>query len=136
MTRSIRLRLLTGAFLLVLALVLAGCGGGGGQKGQGKGGQEQLAIEGSSTVLPITQAAAEAFNRENPNVDITVGGAGTGDGIEAFCNGDIPIADASRPIKPEEADTCQQNGVEFMSSRWPGTASRSWSTLRTNSRRT
>jgi len=108
------LRLLTGAFLLALALVLAGCGGGGGQKGQGKGGQEQIAIEGSSTVLPITQAAAEAFNRENPNVDITVGGAGTGDGIEAFCNGDIPIADASRPIKPEEADTCQQNGVEFI----------------------
>ncbi len=117
-----------GTFLLALALLLAGCGGGGGQKDEGKkkeqekkekgqvkgGGQDQISIEGSSTVLPITQAAAEAFREENPNVDITVGGAGTGDGIEAFCNGEIPIADASRAIKSEEADTCQQNGVEFI----------------------
>jgi phosphate transport system substrate-binding protein len=117
-----------GVFLLTLALVLAGCGGGGEQgqkedkkeqekkeKGEAKSGaQDQISIEGSSTVLPITQAAAEGFNRQNPNVQITVGGAGTGDGIEAFCNGDIPIADASRAIKPEEAETCQENGVEFV----------------------
>ena len=128
MSRVGRSRLSIGAFLLVLALVLAACGGGGEQgqkedkkeqekkeKGEAKGGgQDQISVEGSSTVLPITQAAAEGFNQENPNVQITVGGAGTGDGIEAFCSGDIPIADASRAIKPEEAETCQENGVEFI----------------------
>ena len=119
-------------FLLALALVLVGCGGGGGQKeekggettkgGETKGGGTkasgggspgQIAIEGSSTVLPITQAAAEGFNKQNPDVRITVGGAGTGDGFQAFCSGDIQIADASRPINDEEQQNCQKNGVEF-----------------------
>ncbi len=101
-----------GTFLLILALVLAGCGGGG-QKQEG-GGQGQIAIEGSSTVLPITQAVAEVFNRQNPDVQITVGGAGTGDGFEAFCSGDTQISDASRPIRSEEADRCEQAGIEFV----------------------
>jgi phosphate transport system substrate-binding protein len=65
-------------------------------------------------VLPITQAAAEGFNRQNPDVQITVGGSGTGDGFEAFCSGDTQIADASRPIRDEEAQTCEENGVEFI----------------------
>ena len=121
-----RSSLLTGVFLLTLALVLAGCGGGGekkedekktedtkAQKGGG-GDSGQIAIEGSSTVLPITQAAAEGFNQQNPEVRITVGGAGTGDGFEAFCSGETQISDASRPIEEEEAQTCQENGVEFI----------------------
>jgi phosphate transport system substrate-binding protein len=127
LSRSARSSLLVGVFLLALALVLAGCGGGGQKeekggettnggetKASGGGSSGQIAIEGSSTVLPITQAAAERFNKQNPNVRITVGGAGTGDGFQAFCSGDIQIADASRPINGEEAQNCQQNGVEFI----------------------
>ncbi len=102
-----------GTFLLVLALVLAGCGGGQKQEGGG-GGSGDIAIEGSSTVLPITQAAAEAFNRQNRDVRITVGGAGTGDGFEAFCSGETQISDASRPIRDEETRTCEENGIEFI----------------------
>ena len=82
--------------------------------GAGVGSPGQIAVEGSSTVLPITQAAAEGFNEQNPDVQITVGGAGTGDGFEAFCNGDTQISDASRPIKDEEVQTCEENGVEFI----------------------
>ncbi len=100
MSRGARLRLLMSTFLLALTLVLAGCGGGG-QK-QEAAAQSQIAVEGSSTVLPITQAAAEAFNRQNSDVRISVGGAGTGDGFEAFCNGDTQISDASRPIEEDE----------------------------------
>ncbi|MDQ3966058.1 MAG: substrate-binding domain-containing protein, partial [Actinomycetota bacterium] len=116
MSRAARLRLLMGTFLLALALVLAGCGGGGGGQKQegGGGGSGDIAIEGSSTVLPITQAVAEAFNRQNPDVRITVGGAGTGDGFEAFCSGETQISDASRPIKDEEVRTCEENGIEFI----------------------
>ena len=115
------------AFLLTLALVLAGCGGGGEkkedekkkedtakEKGGGGGSPGQIAVEGSSTVLPITQAAAEAFNQQNPDVQITVGGAGTGDGFEAFCSGDTQISDASRPIEDDEVQACQENGIEFI----------------------
>src|SRR5688500_10343295 len=102
-----RLRLLAGVgLLLALWLVVAACGGGAsGEQGGGGGGGDvsgQIAIEGSSTVLPITQAAAEAFSQENPDVRISVGGAGTGDGFEAFCAGETQISDASRPIDPEE----------------------------------
>jgi phosphate transport system substrate-binding protein len=75
----------------------------------------QIAVEGSSTVLPITQAAAEAFSQENPDVRISVGGAGTGDGFEAFCAGETQISDASRPIDPEEEmPLCKENGVEYI----------------------
>jgi len=105
--------------LLALSIVIAACGGAASgsqqeeEKGDG-GASGQIAVEGSSTVLPITQAAAEGFRQQNSDVDITVGGAGTGDGFEAFCNGDTQISDASRPIKDEEADRCEQAGVEYI----------------------
>ncbi len=101
---------------MVLALVLAGCGGGGGGQGSGGGGElsGQIAIEGSSTVQPISQAAAERFGQENPDVRITVGGAGTGDGFEAFCAGETQISDASRPIEAEEIAACEESGTEFI----------------------
>ena len=105
--------------LLALSIVIAACGGAASgsqqeeEKGDG-GASGQIAVEGSSTVLPITQAAAEGFRQQNSDVDITVGGAGTGDSFEAFCNGDTQISDASRPIKDEEADRCEQAGVEYI----------------------
>ena len=102
--------------LLILAVVLSACGGGGGggQSGGSSGGSSQLTIQGSSTVLPISQAAAEAFKQENSDVELTVGGGGTGDGFEAFCGQTAEIADASRPIKDEEAQKCQENGVDYI----------------------
>jgi phosphate transport system substrate-binding protein len=114
-----RLRGLTGAgLLLALALVLAACGGASGAQGGGGGGgpvSGNISIEGSSTVQPITQAAAELFREENPEARIEVGGAGTSDGFEAFCQGDTQISDASRPIDPaEEVPVCEENGVEFI----------------------
>lgn len=106
--------------MLVLSLVLAGCGGGGQEESNGGGGEESggasgaIAIEGSSTVLPISQAAAEGFQGENPEARVTVGGSGTGDGFEAFCAGDTQISDASRPIEAEEIQACEDAGVEFI----------------------
>ena len=127
MSRVAPSSLLGGVLLVALALILAGCGGGGGEeekgsgqttggepKAAGGGSSGQIAIEGSSTVLPITQAAAEGFNRQNPDVQITVGGSGTGDGFEAFCSGDTQISNASRPIEDDEVQACQENGIEFV----------------------
>ncbi len=121
MGKAARSKLLTGAFLLALAVVLVGCGGeeekkkAEEEKGKGGAGVEgQIAIEGSSAVLPITQAATEAFDEQNPDVEITVGGAGTGEGFEAFCNGTTQISDTSRPIDDEETRACEENGVEFI----------------------
>jgi phosphate transport system substrate-binding protein len=102
--------------IVALSLVLAGCGGGAsGQENGGEPVSGEISIEGSSTVYPITQAAAELFREENPDARIEVGGAGTSDGFEAFCKGDTQISDASRPIDPaEEVPVCKQNGVEYI----------------------
>jgi phosphate transport system substrate-binding protein len=110
-------RLLIVMSVVVLSLVLAACGGSAGGSGSGGGGQVSgtINIEGSSTVQPITQAAAELFREQNPDAKIEVGGAGTSDGFEAFCQGDTQISDASRPIDvAEEVPVCEENGVEFI----------------------
>lgn len=74
-----------------------------------------IAVSGSSTVEPISAANAEKFSSQNPGVQISVDGPGTGDGFELFCNGDTDIADASRPIDPEEEiPACEKNGIEFV----------------------
>jgi phosphate transport system substrate-binding protein len=101
--------------VMALSLVLAGCGGGAsGQQSGGEPVSGEIRIEGSSTVYPITQAAAELFREENPDARIEVGGAGTSDGFEAFCQGDTQISDASRPIEAEEIEACKKAGVEYI----------------------
>ena len=119
MSRTGRSRSFVVAGLVVaLSLVLAGCGSGASGQQHGSGGEPvsgEISIEGSSTVQPITQAAAELFLQENPDARIEVGGAGTSDGFEAFCQGDTQISDASRPIDvAEEVPVCEENGVEFI----------------------
>ncbi len=67
-----------------------------------------LDISGSSTVEPISQCvlAQSGFSG-------SVEGPGTGDGFQRFCAGETDISDASRPIKDEEAKTCEDSGVEY-----------------------
>ncbi len=74
----------------------------------------QIAIDGSSTVAPFAEAAAELFNEEYPDVQITVGTSGTGGGFEKFCAGETDISTASRPIdEEEEVPLCSDGGVEY-----------------------
>jgi phosphate transport system substrate-binding protein len=102
-----------------LALGVAACGDddGGGNAAASNGGGEltgKIAIDGSSTVGPFAEAAAELFQEENPDVQVTVGISGTGGGFEKFCAGETDISDASRPIKPdEEAPVCEKAGVDY-----------------------
>lgn len=72
-------------------------------------------VSGSSTVEPISAAVAEKLNSQNPNVQFSVDGPGTGDGFELFCQGDTDVSDASRPIDPEEEiPACEENDVAFI----------------------
>ncbi len=99
------------AAVAILALGVAGCGGDNGGGASDLSGS--IAIDGSSTVYPFAQAATEQFNGENPNVQVTVGESGTGGGFEKFCAGETAISDASRPIKPEEIEICEKNGIKY-----------------------
>jgi phosphate transport system substrate-binding protein len=114
-----RIKTLMPVLALALALSVAACGGDNESSASDGGGGDQalsgkIAIDGSSTVAPFTQAAAELFNEENPDVQITVGTSGTGGGFEKFCAGETDISDASRPIKDdEEVPVCKKNSVSY-----------------------
>jgi len=73
-----------------------------------------IEIDGSSTVFPISVAAAEIFRETHPNVQIPVGISGTGGGMKRFIVGETAISNASRPIKEKEADVAKENQVKFI----------------------
>jgi phosphate transport system substrate-binding protein len=99
----------------MLALGVAACGGDDDGDSGGSGGDLSgpVAIDGSSTVFPFAQAAAEGFQGENSGVQVTVGESGTGGGFEKFCAGETDISQASRPIKDEEIEACKKGGVSY-----------------------
>src|SRR5215207_1409090 len=116
--------LMTLAVSSALAFGVVACGdddetpsGGGEEQAASNGGGDlsgKIAIDGSSTVAPFAEAAAELFQEENSGVQITVGTSGTGGGFEKFCAGETDISDASRPIKDdEEIPLCEKDGVEY-----------------------
>jgi len=98
-----------------LAVGVVACGDSGDESSASGGGDlsGSIRIDGSSTVAPLTEAIAEEFQTENPNVKVTVGTAGTGGGFEKFCVGETDISDASREIEPEEAETCKKEGIGY-----------------------
>lgn len=57
--------------------------------------QNTITCSGSTTVLPIAQAAAEAFMDKYPSVNVSVRGGGSGVGIAALQNGTVQIANSS-----------------------------------------
>ncbi len=63
---------------------------------------------------PISSIVASDFNAANPDVDYSVDGPGTGDGMALLCDGSIDIADASRAMEEEEAAICEENGINFI----------------------
>lgn len=73
-----------------------------------------IAIDGSSTVFPITEAVAEEFRKVQPGVRVTVGISGTGGGFQKFCNGEVDIADASRLISNSEQEACASRNIEWV----------------------
>ena len=117
--------------LAVLALGAAGCGrdddeesdtaaaGSATTTAEATSTEEELTgdviADGSSTVGPLTTAAAEAYREEQSGVNVEVGISGTGGGFERFCAGETDISDASRPIKDdEEAPICADAGITYV----------------------
>jgi len=80
----------------------------------GKAVEGSIAVDGSSTVYPITEAVGEEFQKANPKTKVTVGISGTGGGFKKFCAGETDISDASRPIKSSEIEACQKNNIEYI----------------------
>ncbi len=74
-----------------------------------------IQIDGSSTVFPISEAVAEAFQQTTQGrVRVAVGESGSSAGLRRFCRGEIHIADSSRPIRASEMATCAAAGIQYV----------------------
>lgn len=109
----------SGVILAVVAsfsFILTGCGGGSDDQSQDASGQlsGSVKVDGSSTVYPLTEAVAEEFMKVHPRVRVTVGVSGTGGGFSKFLRGETDINDASRPIKPSEAELGERNEIAYV----------------------
>lgn len=103
------------ALAALVGLALAACGGEGQQRQASGPAAEQIAIDGSSTVFPLSEAAAEGFSRtQRGGARVTVGESGTGGGFRKFCRGETHVSDASRPISTEEIAACAAAGIEYV----------------------
>jgi phosphate transport system substrate-binding protein len=117
----------TGVLAASALLIVAACGGGspttpatqapgtqvpatnaptGGLSGS-------IRIDGSSTVGPLSEVAAELYMDANPGVEVTVAQSGTSGGFQKFCSGETDMNDASRPIKETEIEQCGANNIGF-----------------------
>jgi phosphate transport system substrate-binding protein len=96
-----------------LALTVTACGGSS-DSGSPAAEPAVIAIDGSSTVFPVTEAVAEEFQKATPGARVTVGLSGTGGGFQKFCRGETVISNASRPISASEIQACQQAGVAYV----------------------
>lgn len=74
---------------------------------------QTIAIDGSSTVYPITAAVAEEFKAAE-GTDVSVGVSGTGGGFAKFSAGETDVSNASRPIKGKESNACSAAGIDYI----------------------
>ncbi|MCS7015159.1 MAG: PstS family phosphate ABC transporter substrate-binding protein [Gemmatales bacterium] len=74
----------------------------------------EIKADGSSTTYLITERMATAFRSIHPKVQISIGVSGTGGGFKKFANNETDISNASRAIRPAEAELCRKNGIEFL----------------------
>ena len=75
-------------------------------------GEKVIVVDGSSTLLPIGQATAEAYMDKNAGIKITVRGGGSGIGMASLQDSTCDIADSSRPIKASEISAALKKGVD------------------------
>lgn len=78
--------------------------------------EQVVKIDGSSTVYPITEGAAEDFQKET-GTKVTVGISGTGGGFKKFTRGETDVQNASRPILKSEMEAAKQSKIEYLSYR-------------------
>ncbi len=105
MIRSTLRRCVAPAVACAAMAVLTACGG--------QTTKTPVIVDGSSTVAPLSSAAAELFALRNPGANVPVAKSGTGGGFQKFCTGQTDISNASRPIGPKEIALCERNGIEF-----------------------
>lgn len=68
-------------------------------------------IKGSDTMIIVAQAWSEAYERVNPKVIVSVGGGGSGTGLDALLRGTVEVANASRRMHTHELKRARRLGM-------------------------
>lgn len=77
--------------------------------------KRKVVIQGSNTMLPIMKLVEEAYEKENPDIDLIISGPGSEAGLDALMSGEVDIAPTSREVYPGELDKLKEVGpVEVM----------------------
>lgn len=97
------------AFLCLAMLGSASC------SNSTNGAVATIKIDGSKTVAPLMAAMTKEFGKsKSGKVDISLDKSSTGKGFEKFCQGELDIANASRPIQEKEIVACKGQGIDFL----------------------
>jgi len=103
------------AFALAAVAALWACGDGQSPKPAASGPLSgNIAIDGSSTLFPLSKEMAEAFREVNSGVQFAIDFSGTGGGFRKFCTGQVDMANASRPINAAENEQCKAQRIEYL----------------------
>lgn len=94
--------------LVITLMLIFGC-----SKRQGGTGPEQglITIKGSDTMVHLADNWAETFMKQNPDIEVSVSGGGSGTGIAALLNGTIDICTASRKIENKEVRLALEKNI-------------------------
>jgi phosphate transport system substrate-binding protein len=93
--------------VLFISLFLTGC------KKKVEAEKTGISVKGSDTMVNLSQKWAEEYMKKNPNISITVIGGGSGTGVAAIINGTTDIANSSRELKADEAETAKSKNLNL-----------------------
>lgn len=108
--RTLKL-IMSGLMIAMMGGALAGCGdsgsdastGSAGSSSSTKGNQEvTIAVSGSTSVGPLMEKVAKAYEAKNSNVSIEINQVGSSAGIKDTINGVAELGMSSRDLKDEE----------------------------------
>lgn len=71
-----------------------------------------VTVNGSTTVLPAMQKIAEDFMKQNPTIQVSISGGGSGHGVKAMMEKTTDIAMSSRDLKTAEVEKLKATGAE------------------------
>jgi len=117
-----------GVVVLAAMMFVAGCGGPveeqadepaeEAEEAEGSNGAvapeetASLMLGGSDSEVNVVTRLAEEYMNENPHVSIAVTGGGSGVGISSLIDGDIDVANSSRPMRDTEEEALRDNHGE------------------------
>lgn len=122
--RTLKL-IMSGLMIAMIGGALAGCGDSGSDASTGSAGSSSngnkevtIAVSGSTSVGPLMEKVAKAYEAKNSNVSIEINQVGSSAGIKDTINGVAELGMSSRDLKDEE----KASGVEGTAIAYDGIA--------------